>query len=415
MFPVRQRFARPRVDDLSASVASELQRVLPRIERGAEIGVTVGSRGITGIAEITRLVVAWLKERGARPFIIPAMGSHGGATAEGQAHLIEHYGVTESFVGAPIRSDVTTRSLGRTPEGVEVFLAETAFRSDGILLLNRVKPHTDYKGRLESGLAKICAIGLGKLDGAREYHSHIFGIGLGAAIRSAASRVLESGKVLGGLAILENAYHETARLAGVPLEGFLETEEALLREAFTLMGRLPIDEIDVLFCRSLGKNISGAGMDTNIIGRGVYGYVAGEAWQEGQPRITRIVVSDLTGESDGNAVGMGMAEFITRRLYDKIDFRVTSLNAITANAPMGARLPVVLENDREALEAAVGSSRRRREGSRVVWIANTLELEDIWVSEACLPLIGHRTSIEVRGEGRPMAFDERGYLTSPSS
>jgi hypothetical protein len=415
MFPVRQVFPRPKVEDLPAAIHEELSRVVPKgsLRPGAEIGVTVGSRGITAIAEITRAAVDFLKSRGAAPFIIPAMGSHGGAEAEAQAHLIEHYGVTEETVGAPVRPAMGTRSLGLSPEGVEVFLAETAWNSDGILLMNRVKPHTDFKGPIESGLTKIGAIGLGKLQGAQEYHKHIFGIGLGAAIRSAAAKIMETGKIIGGLAIFENAYHETARFAGVPLDGFFETEEKLLKDAFALMGKLPVDELDVLFIDRIGKNISGAGMDTNIIGRGVYGYIAGEPWFEGLPSITRIVLSDLSDESDGNGVGMGMAEYCTRRFYDKVNHSITALNAMTANAPMGARTPVILENDREALLAGVSTVQCRPEGPRVAYIHDTLALEHVYLSEACLPLVDGREGIEILGEPRDFEFDADGYVVSP--
>ena len=411
LLPVRQQFPRPRESDLAAAVDRELSRVfVGQSVAGARIAVTVGSRGIVGIGEITRHVVAWLKAQGADPFIIPAMGSHGGAKPEGQAALLAHYGVTEADVGAPIESAMETRKIGRSDEGVDVFLAETACRADGVLLMNRIKPHTDYKGPIESGLSKICAIGLGKLDGARECHSHIFGMGLGAAISSAARHVVASGRVFGGLAILENAYHETARLVGVPLQGFFEREAETLREAFSLMGRLPILDIDALWCGRLGKNISGAGMDTNIIGRGVYGYICGEPWREGQPSITRIIVSDLSEESDGNATGMGLAEFTTRRFESKIDRATTSLNCITSNAPVGARMPIVLDNDRDALRAALSSCERRPGGPLVVCIRDTLSLEHVWVSEACRPLLEGREDVQVLAEPVAPSFDADGYL-----
>ena len=241
--------------------------------------------------------------------------------------------MTEEQVGAPIRDDMAARSLGVTPEGVEAFIAEVGWQADGVLLMNRVKPHTDFKGPLESGLAKMCAIGLGKYEGARECHRQVFGIGLGNAIRAAAGRVIESEKILGGVAILENAYHETARIEAVALDGFFAHEERLLIEAKRLMGRLPLDEIDVLVCDRMGKNISGAGIDTNIIGRSVYGYEHGRPWHEGMPVIHRIVVRDLAEESDGNAVGMGMVDFVPRRFASKVNEKVTVLNATTARSP----------------------------------------------------------------------------------
>jgi hypothetical protein len=314
-FTVRQSFDRPRVGDVTAAVRGELEAVLPGRSIGADarVGVAVGSRGIRDIATVVRAAIDFLKGRGARPFILPAMGSHGGATAEGQRQLIAHYGVTEGAMGCPVRAEMETRGLGRTASGVEVRVAETAWQSDGVLLVNRVKPHTDYKGPLESGLAKMCAIGLGKYDGAREIHRHLFTLGLGEAIRGVAEKVVATGRILGGIALLENAYHETARVVGVPARALFETEEGLLVEARRLMGRLPLDEIDVLVCDRLGKNISGAGLDTNVIGRSVYGYTAGQPWREGMVRILRIAVMDVSDESDGNAVGMGLVDFVPER------------------------------------------------------------------------------------------------------
>jgi hypothetical protein len=414
-YRARQSFDRPRVDDPTRAVHTELARVFPEgaLAPGARIGVTVGSRGIGGIATITRAAVDFLKERGARPFVIPAMGSHGGATAEAQAHLIEHYGVTEASMGCPVHAAMETRSLGRTPDGVDVRLAETAWDSDGVLLVNRVKPHTDFRGPLESGLAKICAIGLGKLDGAQEIHRNLLTLGLGRAIRGVAEAILASGKVVGGLAILENAYHETARLAGVPRSGLFGEEQGLLEEARKLMGRLPLDEIDVLVCDRLGKNISGAGLDTNITGRSVYGYVPGVPWGEGMARITRIVVMDVSDESDGNAVGMGLVDYVPERFLSRVDQRVTSLNAMTSCSPAGAKTPIALPDDREALRAAIRTSPIRPEGPRVVYVRDTLELEHALVSEACRPLLEGRAGVEVSPEPSPLSFDAQGRLVSP--
>ncbi len=415
MFLVRQKFPRPRVRDVRRAVAAELDKVFPpgSIRAGAEIGVTVGSRGITNIVEITRAALDYLKGRDAKPFIIPAMGSHGGGEGEAQRALIAHYGVTEKSMDVPIRHQMATRRLGKTPEGVEVYLAEAAWNSDGILLMNRVKPHTDFKGTIESGLTKICAIGLGKYDGAQEYHSHIFDIGLGRAIVSVTKKVLETGKVLGGLAILENGYHETARLAGVTTDGFFEQEEKLLVEAKALMPALPLKELDVLLCDRMGKNISGAGLDTNITGRNVYGYTQGVPWCEGMTGIYRIVVCDLSEESDGNAVGMGSVDFATRKFADKIDHKVTTINAVTACCPHNARTPVIQPTDRDALSMALRSVQRRPEGPLVAYIRDTLELERIYLSTGCRPLIEESDSIEVVSEPVPLRFDGEGNLVSP--
>jgi hypothetical protein len=412
---IRQSFDRPRVEDLTVAVRRELEALLPEgsLRSGAEIGLTVGSRGIRGIDTMVRAAVDVLKERRARPFILPAMGSHGGATAEGQRQLIAHFGVTEEAMGCPVRAEMDTRELGRTPAGVEARIAEVAWQSDGVLLMNRIKPHTDFRGPIESGLTKICAIGLGKYDGARAIHRHLLTLGLGPAIREVAGALVATGKILGGIGILENAYHETARVVGVPVEGLFESEESLLTEARGLMGRLPLDEIDVLVCDRLGKNVSGTGLDTNVTGRSVYGYTPGTAWCEGMPRILRIVVMDVSDESDGNAVGMGQVDLVPERFAKRVDHHVTTLNALTSCAPTAARMPVVLPDDREAMLAAVRTSPLRAEGPRVVYVRDTLELEHVWVSEACRPLLAARDGIEIVSGPEPLRFDDHGRLQSP--
>jgi hypothetical protein len=414
-FTVRQAFSRPRVPDVAAAVRGELEKVLPpgSVAPGARIGVAVGSRGIRDIAAVVRAAVDFLKSRGARPFVLPAMGSHGGATAEGQRQLIAHYGVTEEAMGCPVRADMQTRRLGRTASGVEVRMAEAAWDSDGVVLVNRVKPHTDYKGPLESGLVKICAIGLGKYDGAREIHRHLFTLGLGPAIREVAEAQVATGRVRGGLAILENAYHETARVVGVPAGSLFEREEELLVDARGLMGRLPLDDIDVLVCDRLGKNISGTGLDTNVVGRSIYGYTPGQPWCDGMPRILRIAVMDLSDESDGNAVGMGLVDFVPERFLRRVDHEVTRLNALTSCSPAGAKTPLVLRDDREAILAAIGTSRLRAEGPRVVYVRDTLELATVLVSEACRPLVEGRDGIEIVSGPAPLLFDTHARLLSP--
>lgn len=412
LVPITVTFPRPVVPDTRAATRAAVARVLADhpLRRGAAVAVTAGSRGIAGIAAITRAAIDELRAHDLRPFVIPAMGSHGGATAAGQRALIAHYGITPEAMGAEIRDDMAAVSLGRTADGVEAFMARAAFECDGVLLVNRVKPHTDFKGPLESGLAKMAAIGLGKYDGARECHGQVFGIGLGAAMRSAAARVLETGKILGGVAILENAYHETARVEAVPVEDLFAREEALLLEAKALMGRLPLDEIDVLICDRMGKNISGAGLDTNVIGRSVYGYAQGVPWHEGLPVVHRIVVRDLSDESDGNAVGMGMVDFVPRRFAAKVDERVTVLNAMTARSPENARWPLIQETDRACVAAALATIPARIEGPRVVYVRDTLELGRALVSEACLGAL--RDGAKQDGPPAPLGW-RSGEIVSP--
>lgn len=413
-FPLRQLFPRPRVDDVEAAVRGELDRILEGERLGGKrIGITVGSRGIAGIAAIARAAAQFLASRGAEPFILPSMGSHGGASSEGQRALIAHYGVTEEAMGCPIRAEMPTVSIGQTDAGMEVFVAQTAMESDGVLLMNRVKPHTDYKGPIESGLTKIAAIGLGKLQGATSYHNRLFDLGLGNAIRAATARILDTGKILGGLAILENAYHETARIAGVRAATLFDEEEALLKEARDLMGRLPFLELDVLLCDRMGKNISGAGLDTNIIGRSVHGYAQGEAWIEGQPRIQRIFVRSLSEESEGNAVGMGLFEFSTPRFMEQVNLEYTRLNAFTACSPLGARPPITLPTDREAIQTAIRTCLKRPDGPRMTYVKDTLALERVLASECFLGEARARDDLQVLGEPDELAFDAGGWLEAP--
>ncbi len=411
---IRQLFPRPQVEDVDATVRAELGRILEGEDlSGKRIGITVGSRGIVNIATLARAAVQFLSSRGAEPFIIPSMGSHGGASSEGQRALIAHYGVTEDSMGCPIRAEMPTISIGETDAGMEVFVAQTAMESDGILLMNRIKPHTDYKGPIESGLTKIAAIGLGKLQGATSYHNRVFDLGLGNALRSATAKILESGKIIGGLGILENAYHETAKLVGVRAETLFEEEEELLTEARGLMGRLPFLELDVLLCDRMGKNISGAGLDTNIIGRSVRGYAQGEAWIEGQPGIQRIFVRSLSEESDGNAVGMGLFEFSTPRFMDQVNLDYTRLNAFTACSPLGARPPITLPTDREAIQTAIRTCLKRPDGPRMTYVKDTLALERVLVSECFLEEARSRDDLEVLGDPEELAFDAEGWLRPP--
>ncbi len=405
--PVTVRFPRPAVADVAAATRDAVAQVLASrtLKAGAEIGVTVGSRGIANIAVIARAAIDALQSAGHKPFVIPAMGSHGGATSEGQRNLLAHYGVTAEELGVPIRDGMDARSLGVTAEGVEAFIAEAGWDSDGVLLLNRVKPHTDFKGTLESGLAKMCAIGLGKYEGARECHRQVFGIGLGNALRAAAGRIIETGKILGGVAILENAYHETAKIEAVTLDDFFAHEERLLVEAKRLMGRLPLDEIDILICDRMGKNISGAGIDTNIIGRSVYGYEQGRPWQPGMPVIHRIIVRDLADESDGNAVGMGLVDFIPRRFAKKVNEEVTWLNALTARSPENAKWPFVLETDRDCLRMALTVIPERPSGPVIVHVRDTLALSEAYVSETALTLLRGRDDVAAAGAAAPIGWD----------
>lgn len=412
---VRMDFPRDRVADVHAAAAMAAGEVLmsARLKGGGTVAVTAGSRGIVDIDVITRAVVDRVRSLGYVPFIVPAMGSHGGATSDGQRAVLALYGITEDTMGCPIRSDMETLPLGAGDLGVEAFMARAAWQADAVLIVNRVKPHTDFLGIRESGLTKMLAIGLGKLEGAQACHQHVFDIGLGAAITSASSRILATGKVAGGIAIIENAYHEVARIDAVPSAAFLEREAELLLEARRLMGRLPLDEIDVLICDRMGKNISGQGLDTKIIGRSPFGYVQGQPWQPGMPLIRRIVVRDLTPETDGNAMGMGLVDIVPERFVRQVNMATTLINSITAMTTENAKTPHVVPNDEEAILLALRMLPPRAGGPRVVYVRDTLELSDSLVSEACLPLLAGQAQVKLGGVAAPLRFDGDRNLVSP--
>ena len=413
--PVRMAFPRDRVTDVAEAAATAAGAVLGSVDLrpGAAVAVTAGSRGIVAIDAITRAVIERVRSLGFAPVIVPAMGSHGGATSDGQRAVLARYGITEETMGCPIRSGMEAVPLGSGDHGVETFMARVAWEADAVLVVNRVKPHTDFLGIRESGLTKMLAIGLGKLEGAQACHQHVFDIGLGAAITSAANRILATGKVAGGIAIIENAYHEVARIDAVPSAAFLEREAELLLEARRLMGRLPLDEIDVLVCDRMGKNISGQGLDTKIIGRSPFGYVQGQPWQPGMPLIRRIVVRDLTPETDGNAMGMGLIDIVPERFTRKVNVATTLINSVTAMTPENAKTPHVVPNDEEAILLALRMLPPRAGGPRVVYVRDTLELADSLVSEACLPVLAGHPQAAVLGEVRPLRFDGDRNLISP--
>src|SRR5229473_4147154 len=377
---VRQKFPDRRIRDVGAAVSDELARSPfgGRLKPGARVAIGVGSRGITNIATIVRSLVDFWKSKGARPFIFPAMGSHGAATAEGQADVLAHYGIIEATMGCPVISSLDVVPLGRTPEGIEAFMDRNAYESDGVMLVGRVKWHTDFAGNIESGLFKMMAIGLGKFAGAQRYHTYAYKLGLERVIRTVGRQVLASGKILGGLAILEDANHNTAQLTAVPVEDMERKEEELLALAKTWMGRIPMP-LDILILDEIGKNISGAGMDTKVVNRGVYG--ESNPWP-GEPRIERIFLRDLSEHSYGNGVGLGMADVIHDRVLEKIDWLPTTITSLTASTPSAIRTPVHFAADRECLER-IAPTVGRVDLADVTfgWIRNSLEITVLKLSE----------------------------------
>jgi hypothetical protein len=378
-----------------------------RTKPGARVAIGVGSRGISNIATITRAVVDFWKSKGARPFIFPAMGSHGAATAEGQADVLAHYGIIEGTMGCPVVSSLDVVPVGRTPEGIEAFMDRNAYESDGVMLVGRVKWHTDFAGNIESGLFKMMAIGLGKFAGAQRYHTYAYKLGLEQVIRSIGRQVLASGKILGGLAILEDANHNTAQVTAVPVEAMEQREEELLRLVKSWMGRIPMD-LDVLILDEIGKNISGAGMDTKVVNRGVYGQY--NPWPDA-PRIERIFIRGLSDLSYGNGVGLGMADVVNDRLLEKIDWNPTQINSLTASTPAAIRTPVHFATDRECIERIAPTvGRIDLKDVTYGWIKNSLELGLVALSENLRRQVERDPNLEILGESRPMEFDATGNL-----
>ena len=409
---IRQNFAPSPPLDIRAALAVEFGKLLPRIRRGARIAVGVGSRGITHLAEIVAAVIGELRGAGAAPFIVPAMGSHGGATPEGQRGILASYGITEDAMGVPIRDSLEVRQVGTTADGVPAFCATEALDSDGIVLINRIKPHTDFFGTLGSGLLKMSVIGLGKRTGATAMHLGAMQFGYERVIRGMAGVVLQNAPVLGGVAILENQFHDTARIVVIP-RGEMETaEDALLAEARALMPLLPFEEIDLLIVDRIGKNISGAGMDPNVINRSVHGYSSLPV-REARPApfIRRIFVRDLTPETHGNAVGVGMAVVTTTRHIRAPDSRATSINSLTSLAPQCAKVPIHFDNDREAIHAMLASlPLADPRAARVVRIADTLSLAGMEISEALWSEVRSRSDLTALTEPHEIAFDSNGNL-----
>lgn len=406
MFRLRQSFQGPTVDDVPTAVREALGalNLETRIRPGETVAVAVGSRGITNIDLIVSAAVHVLKTLGLRPFIVPAMGSHGGATAEGQKDVLRHLGITEATAGCPLRSSMEAVQIGGALD-LPVFLDRNASEADHIVFVSRVKPHTDFTADIESGLHKMMAMGIGKQIGARQYHAAAIQHGYATVIKEVAQEVLRQAPVLCGLAIVENGNDQTAKVTAVLPAEFEAAERALLAEAKAWMARLPFDPIDLLIIDEMGKNISGTGMDTNVTG---YPYVqkAGE-----RPHVRRIFVRELRPESCGNAIGIGMADFTTARLASSIDRHATYVNALTASAPEAARVPVYFDTDREAVEAALGTiGLTPPERTRVVRIKSTLLLAEMEASEALLAEARANPHVTVLADLVEMRFEADGNL-----
>ena len=406
MVRVRQEFDGARLADVGGAVRETLRGrgVLRGVRPGMRVAVTAGSRGIANIALILRTITEALREAGAAPFVVPAMGSHGGATAEGQLDVLRSLGITEDYLGCPVESSMEVREIGRTPDGRPVQIDARAAAADGIVAVNRVKPHTSFTGPYESGLMKMLAIGLAKQAGAEVCHQEGYA-NMAANIEKYGRAILRDAKVLFGVAILENAYDQTCEVTALPPEEIAKREPALLLRAKALMPGILLPNVDVLVVDRMGKNISGLGMDPHITGCFATGYASGP------PRPGKLAVLDLTDETHGNANGIGVADVTTRRLLERFDPEVTYPNAITATLTQAVRMPLVMDSHKLAIQAAIktapGFDKAR---IRMVRLRDTLHLSEIFISEAMLSDAAANPRVEVLGEPEELSFDGEGNL-----
>ena len=409
MYHIRQVFDAPKVLNAKEALSWELESIQAAslVKDGARIAITAGSRGIANMDRILRHLVQFLKENSAEPFLIPAMGSHGGGTAEGQLGILKSLKITEKSIGAPIISSMEVVEIGKSSFGFPVLVDKYAAEADGIIVVNRVKPHTEFEGPIESGLIKMMAIGMGKHKGCIQVHKQTVNYGYRDVIPEIGRVILEKLPILFGVALVENVYDETAMLRAIVPSQFLIEEKRLLIKAKELMARLPFDKIDVLIVDEMGKNISGTGLDTNVIGRIMF---IGEK-EPDHPKITRIAVLDLTEESHGSAVGIGLADYTTRQLVNKIDHSATAINCMAANTPEKGRIPITLKTDKEAVDAALNSiGAVDPEKARVIHIKNTLEIAKFDVSGALLEEVKGKENLRLEKELGPISFDSQENL-----
>lgn len=408
MFRARQKFPGGGIE--SSKIYDEVRTRLKdsksaeNIQPGMQIAITVGSRGITNLVQITRAIVDFVKQKGANPFLVPAMGSHGGATAEGQAEILAGYGITEDTMGCPVRSSMEVVNIGKNQEGVDVYIDKNAWEADGIILNCRIKPHTSFRGTYESGMMKMMAIGLGKQYGAEKCHEAGFE-NMAKNVYLFGKAILEKANILMAVAVIENAYEETAKVLVVAPEDIEEKEPEYLQEAFGNMPKILVDSCDVLVVDRIGKNYSGDGMDPNITGTFCTPYATGGI------KAQKVAVLDLSEETHGNAMGIGMASATTRRVFEKMDLSAMYPNAITAGVLLGVRIPMVMQNDREAIQVCVKScSRYPGWVPRIVRISNTLQMEHIWLSENYWDIAGEIPGLSIESDPEELHFDESGNL-----
>ncbi len=410
MVEIRQNFQDLSLDDVSQSVRQEMEDAAwaKAVPAGSRIAVGVGSRGIANIDTIVRAVIDFWLSCGVKPFIIPVMGSHGGGTAVGQQQVLGHYGITQETMGAPVVSSLDVVPIGVSPQGIAVSMDKEAWEADGVMLCSRVKWHTGFEGRLESGVHKMMAIGLGKWEGAQRYHMWAVRLGLEEVIREVGQVMLDSRRMLGGLAILEDANHNTAEVHALGVENMVASEEQLLERVKSWKANIPVTDCDLLVVDEIGKNVSGSGMDTKVINRS---WMGRNCWP-GLPNIGRIYARSLTPHGRGNAVGIGLCDIIHDRLYDKIDFQKTWINSFTASSTISCMCPPHFPSDRECIERILATcGRDKLEECSIVWIRNTMELGHMQVSENLLDGLSSTPLIEICSPAHAVNFDEHGQLS----
>ncbi len=415
MVKIRQNFDTTHLENLEKALEKEFQRpeISSRIFSGMKIALAVGSRGVAEIAEITRIAVSELRKRGAEPFVVPAMGSHGGARAEGQLEVLAGLGVTEEYIKCKICSSMDVYEIGtfridETQDEVKVYFDKYAMDADGVIPIVRIKPHTCFRAPVESGLCKMLTIGLGKQKGANACHQRTFKY-MYEMITKGAQIKLDTGKILFGIASVENAYDEIYTIQAVPSEHFLEADKELLQLARSKMAKLLFDSVDALVIRRIGKDISGDGYDPNVLGKPCSEFVRND-----DPYVNKAAVLDLTEATHGNASGVGTVEVITKKLYDKIDFRATYANAITTTGLGIAKVPMVMENEKEAIMTLTGAANASSDvQTRMIIVTDSLHVSEFYISEALLEEAGRHPQIEILSEPFELEFNEKGDLTLP--
>lgn len=411
MVLVKQKFKNERIENIDCEIRKQFYelKLEERMKPNSKIAVAVGSRGINNIALITKSIVNLLKENNFQPFIIPAMGSHAGATSEGQKRFLSGYGITEEYVGVPIVSSMDVVKIGEAKvkslkEDVPVYIDKNAYEADGIIFINRVKPHTLFRSDIESGLLKMLAIGLGKHKGCSTVHNQGFDM-FGDVIPAVGNEIIKNAPIYFGVGIVENSYDETAIIKIAPKEKIYETDKELLIQAKSLIGKLLVPECNVLVIGKMGKEYSGDGIDPNVTGRYANPDIKPDL------KIQRVVVLDITNKTDGNACGVGASDIITKKLFDKINFEKTYINVFTATAFPNGKIPLVIDSEEECLQVALSSCVRIYDNKyKLVFIPNTLKLEKLWVSEDVIEDIKNSPYFEMLSRAAEIEFDHSGKI-----